>query len=94
MAMDIDHHTIKEPARIIESFKEIKPACIFGSHARGSISPLSDYDFALYLDTTDKKLIYDIKFELCDRLARLLKTDKVDSYIKPDRVAGTEIYNY
>jgi len=40
--------------------------------------PLSDYDFAFYLDEKDKKKISEIQFELMDKISRILKTDKID----------------
>ena len=66
---------------IFRAYPEIKLAYLFGSRAAGKESPLSDYDFAVYLDTKDKKRMYEIKFELFDRISRLLKTDKVDIVI-------------
>jgi predicted nucleotidyltransferase len=72
---------LKKLVSIINSFPEIKLAYHFGSTASGSASPLSDYDFAFYLDTNDKKRMYEIRFELFDKISRLLKTDNVDIVI-------------
>lgn len=66
---------------IFKSYDEIKLVYLFGSRARQEYGPLSDYDFAVYFDTKDKNRMYDIKFELFDRLSRLLKTDKIDIVI-------------
>lgn len=71
----------KRLSSIFRAYPEIKLAYFFGSRAIGRESPLSDYDFAVYLDTKDKKRMYTIKFELFDRISRLLKTDKVDLII-------------
>jgi len=54
---------------------------LFGSRVVGKEPPLSDYDFAVYLDTGDKKRMYEIKFELFDRISRMLKTDRIDIVI-------------
>jgi len=69
---------LKNVKLIFDDYSEIKLAYFFGSMASGSGSPLSDYDFAVYLDTKDKKRMYEIKFELFDRISRLFKTDKID----------------
>lgn len=66
---------------IFKAYAEIKLVYFFGSKAINKGSYMSDYDFAIYLDTKDKKKIYEIKFELFDIISRLLKTDKVDIVI-------------
>jgi predicted nucleotidyltransferase len=66
---------------IFGSYEEIKLVYFFGSRAAKKETPLSDYDFAVYLDIRDKRRIYDIKFELFDKISRLLKTDRVDIVI-------------
>ncbi len=53
-------------------------AYIFGSTATGTRGPMSDYDFAVYLDEPDIKKRYDIKFQLMGKLSSVLKTNKVD----------------
>ncbi len=63
---------------IFEAYPEIKLVYHFGSRARGSESPLSDYDFAIYLDTEDKLRMYDIKLDVIVKLSKLLKTDNID----------------
>lgn len=66
---------------IFESHPEIKLVYFFGSRAVGKEGPLSDYDFAVYLDEKDKIKMADLKFALLDELERLLKTDKIDVVI-------------
>jgi predicted nucleotidyltransferase len=66
---------------IFKSYKEIKLVYLFGSRVTGETSPMSDYDFAVYLDTKDKKRMYEIRFELFDKISRLLKTDRIDIVI-------------
>lgn len=66
---------------IFKGFPEIKLVYLFGSKATGKTGPLSDYDFAFYLDEKDKKRMFEIKFNLMDKISRLFKTDKVDIII-------------
>lgn len=66
---------------IFKQFPRIKLAYFFGSKAKAKGGPLSDYDFAIYLDEKNKSTMFDIKFELLDCLCRFLKTDKVDVVI-------------
>jgi len=63
---------------IFGQYPEIKLVYLFGSRVMGEVGPISDYDFAIYLDTRDKKKIFDIKIELLNQLSLALKTDKVD----------------
>jgi predicted nucleotidyltransferase len=68
-------------AAIFKSYPKIKLVYLFGSRARQDSGTLSDHDFAIYFDSKDKRKMNDIKFELFDRLSRLLKTDKIDIVI-------------
>lgn len=63
---------------IFRTYQEIKLAYLFGSRAAGKESPLSDYDFAVYLDTKDKARMYEIKIDAIVKIGRLLKTDRID----------------
>lgn len=72
---------IKKIISIFKKYQKIKLAYFFGSRAAGKGGPLSDYDFAVYLDENDKSKMYDIKFKLLDELSRFLKTDKIDVVI-------------
>jgi len=62
-------------------YTEIKLVYFFGSRVENNAGPLSDYDFAFYLDELDKKKMFKIKFELQDKISRALGTDKVDVVI-------------
>ncbi len=66
---------------IFKQFSQVKVVYFFGSRAKAKAGPLSDYDFAIYLDEKDKSKMFDIKFELMDYLCHFLKTDKVDVVI-------------
>lgn len=72
---------IKKLVEIFEKYPEIKLAYFFGSRAEGKAGKLSDFDFAFYLDENNTERIFDIKFELIDKISRLLQTDAVDVII-------------
>lgn len=68
--------------KVFSKYPTIITAYLFGSRARGSFSPISDYDFAVQLnDKTDKKTYTDLKLDLIGDLCRVLKTDEVDVVI-------------
>ena len=69
---------LKKLQAIFRSYPQIKLVYFFGSRAQEKEGPLSDYDFAFYLDEKDKKKISEIQFELMDKISRILKTDKID----------------
>ncbi|MEK6531123.1 MAG: nucleotidyltransferase domain-containing protein [Deltaproteobacteria bacterium] len=69
---------LKDLKAIFKSYPKIKLVYVFGSRARGEEGPLSDFDFAVYLDEKDKKKNLGAKFSLMDKLSALLKTDRID----------------
>lgn len=69
---------IKSLIKIFKLYPKIKLVYFFGSKSTKKDGPLSDYDFAFYLDEKDKKKIFNLKLELINKLSRELKTDKVD----------------
>ncbi|MEK6577508.1 MAG: nucleotidyltransferase domain-containing protein [Nitrospirota bacterium] len=66
---------------IFNDYPEIKLVYFFGSKAAGKAGPMSDYDFAVFMDEKEKKKNFDIKFALIDKISRFFKTDKVDIVI-------------
>lgn len=72
---------INKLTNIFRQFPKIKLVYFFGSRATSRPGPLSDYDFAVYLDEKDKVKMLDLKCKLLDTLSRFLKTDKVDVVI-------------
>jgi predicted nucleotidyltransferase len=64
--------------KIFKSHKEIKLVYLFGSQATGKTGPLSDYDFAVYLDAKDTKEMFYLRLDLFYKVSTLLKTDKID----------------
>lgn len=74
----MDTALIEKSVSIFGKEPEVKLAYFFGSRAERREGPMSDYDFAVYLDTRDSKKAFDVKFRLADELGRVLKTDRVD----------------
>ena len=81
---------LKQLRQIFSSSPEVKLGYFFGSRARGDSGPLSDYDFAVYIDDRDPKTKMQIKLDLLEKLSLLLKTDKIDLVIL-DHLAGPEL---
>lgn len=86
----MDNLKINNLRRIFKLYPEIKLVYFFGSMAKGKEGPLSDYDFAFYINEQNKKKAFDLKFKLMDKITRELKTDKVDIVIL-DITEGPEI---
>lgn len=84
---------IKGLRLIFNDHPSIKLVYFFGSRASGKSGPLSDYDFAFYLDEKEKSARFDLKFRLFDVLSRKLKTDKVDVVILNDTESPELKYN-
>lgn len=76
--------SIKSLEKIFEFLPQVKLVYFFGSRVTGKIGPLSDYDFAVYLDEKDFKKRFDIRLDLLDKFSRLLKTDNIDLLILND----------
>jgi len=64
-----------------QSNSQIKLVYLFGSQVSQKIGPLSDYDFAFYINEKDKKKLFDLKLNLISKLSRILKSDKIDVVI-------------
>jgi len=77
---------------IFNQYSEIGLVYLFGSRVRGDVGPLSDYDFAVYLENADKKRMFEIKFSLQAKLSRSLKTDNVDVVLL--NIAGSPELKY
>ncbi len=78
MVMDKELNQLKP---IFQSCPKIKLVYFFGSRANGQIGPLSDYDFAVYFDEREPKKMFDLKFDLQNKISRTLKTDNLDLII-------------
>jgi len=60
---------------------EIKLVYFFGSRSIQREGPLSDYDFAFYLDSRVIERMYKIKIDMIIKISRLFNTDKIDVVI-------------
>lgn len=72
---------LKNLSSIFQSYPEIKLVYFFGSRATKKEGPLSDYDFAFYLNGVTKKKMLDLKLVLINKIGRLFKTDEIDIVI-------------
>jgi len=73
--------TIKNLNDLFLKYPEVKLVYFFGSQAKNEAGPLSDYDFAFYLEEKDKKKLFDLKLDLISNLSQILKTNKIDVVI-------------
>lgn len=84
---------IKKLQSIFKIYSKIKLVYLFGSKVRGEMGPLSDYDFAVYLDEPDFKKRFDLRLKLIDEFSRKLKTSKIDVCILNDIKSPELKYN-
>lgn len=59
----------------------VKLAYLFGSRAGGDVGPLSDYDFAVFLEENNPVKVFEKKADLESKLSKFLGTDRVDIVI-------------
>ncbi len=78
MEIALDNTILKEIQRACEKHEKVVALYFFGSRARNDAGPMSDYDFATYIESRDKKEIFDIVLTLRDAICRILKTDNVE----------------
>lgn len=77
----MDKQTLQKLNTVFESFPSLKLVYLFGSRATGKTGPLSDYDFALYIDEKDSIKMYDVSFQVSHKVGLVLKSDKIDIVI-------------
>lgn len=70
--------------KIFSKFPQIKLAYLFGSRAAGNYGPMSDYDFAFYLEEKNPVKRFEIRLNLDTAISNLLKTNDVDIVIIND----------
>jgi len=68
----------KQLKSVFASHPSVKLVYFFGSRAAGKGGPMSDYDFAVYMDGADRGEMPRVKLSLIDEISRLLKTDRLD----------------
>ena len=66
---------------VFQRHKNVLFSYLFGSMAKGEVSPLSDIDIAVYLDNIDPNAIFDMKLSLHADICRALKMNNVDMVI-------------
>lgn len=81
---------IKNIIPIFKHYPKVKLVYLFGSRANGKIGPLSDYDFAVYLDEKDLLKRFNLRLELAAKVSSKLKTDNVDLCVIND-IDGPEL---
>ena len=74
----MDAKTSENLLDVFGSFPEVKLAYFFGSRSRGPEGPLSDYDFAVYVDEQDPLKAHDIRLSLMERICQIVGSDRVD----------------
>jgi predicted nucleotidyltransferase len=74
----MDVKTRESLSDVFASFPEVKLAYFFGSRSRGTEGPLSDYDFAVYVDERDALRAHDIRVRLMERICQAVGSDRVD----------------
>ena len=79
--MELRKETIQH---IFQQSPQVKLGYLFGSQATGKTGPLSDYDFAVYLEEKDARKRFDLRLRLMDVLGKELGTDKVDVLVLND----------
>lgn len=84
---------IKKLLPVFKVCPEVKLVYIFGSQATGKTGPLSDYDFAVYLDEKDSSKRFDMRLKLMAEIVGILKTDAVDLVVLNDTEGPELKYN-
>src|SRR3989338_4478901 len=62
----------------VSKMGEVKLLYLFGSQARGEQGPMSDYDFAVYLDEVSRDKMSNVQIDLINAFSKILETDKID----------------
>ena len=78
------NNKLKDLLYVFQLYPQVKLVYFFGSRARHKEGPLSDYDFAVYLDEKDKNKRFEIKLSLMSKLSLRIEPDKVDVVVLND----------
>ena len=84
---------LKNILPIFEFYPQIKLVYFFGSRINGKIGPLSDYDFAVFLDEKNPKKRFGLRLKLMAEISKKLKTDKIDVCVLNDIKSPEMKYN-
>lgn len=80
----ISQELIDKIKDICAKYQEIKLLYVFGSVARGDEGPLSDYDFAVYLEEVDPQKRFGLRLKLAVGISKILESDKIDVVVIND----------
>lgn len=69
---------------LFEAEQSVAFVYLFGSRATGEAGPMSDYDFAIFLDEHDVVKRHDILFRLTAAISKALKSDAIDMHCLND----------
>lgn len=75
---------IKDLVSVFQLYPQVKLVYFFGSRAKSKEGPLSDYDFAIFLDEKDAKIRFETKLNLMSKLSQKIGTDSVDVVVLND----------
>lgn len=78
---------------VFEKEPKVKLVYLFGSQATGKTGPLSDFDFAVFIDERDSLKRFDVKLSLMADISSTLKTNEVDLVIINETDAPELKYN-
>jgi hypothetical protein len=74
----MDSAAIERAREVFARYPCAKLAYLFGSRATGNAGPLSDYDFAVYIDGLTEREMFDCQLDILSDLNKTLGTDAVD----------------
>lgn len=77
----MDRFKLKKITALFQKDKTIQVAYLFGSHAKGNFGPLSDYDFAVFLDSSRKMDFLKKQIYFTQLISSILGTSQVDILI-------------
>ena len=79
---DVNPGTLRAAVEVIAGRREVVLAYLFGSHARGRATPMSDLDFAVLLSEAIARAAYiDYQIALTQDLTRVFGSDEVQVVI-------------
>ncbi len=79
-----ESNNVKDLVSVFQLYPQVKLVYFFGSRARGKEGPMSDYDFAVYLDEKDAKSRFETRLSLMSKLSQRIGTDKIDVVVLND----------
>lgn len=90
----MNHLGLKEKLfPIFERYPEVAVVYLFGSKARREAGPMSDYDFAFYLNENDVVKRSQILFKISGEISKILGTDAIDAHCLNDIYSPELKYN-